>query len=589
MSSWYLTKKESSASDELAKLRIDRCKAHLELQGFRRFHEFENATHRALFAYSELSDNDLVFVSPGNNTNDWVIGSGTVVYQSLSGSKALEKIFDEYQYPFRIPPDMYGQFALLINKNNQLHLITDQSGCLQVFHDTNWQSISTSFLAVCEQQETLSLDDQAVYEYAFCDFPLGDDTIFRSVKRLSLDLQLLIGEEIDIHQTEPLAIAETSNNSVDELVEEHAGTLLSHFAQIGSVWGDNINCPLSGGLDSRLVLACLRNVGITPNIYVYGNPSSEDRQIAALISSTLGLTVETIDKSDWNTNGHNCTPTTVNNNFHEEDGLPVDATALFDTGASATTRKMRHSGNSLALSGGCGEVYRNFFYLPNKSLRVEEVAKVFFCRFDTAELTSRFSESEYIESIAHKMSTTISADPKEVLSRQQIEKLYPKFRCRSFFGREVSIENKHGDYLLPFIDNEIVNFALKLPMALKHAGIFESALLQHIDPELAAIQSSYGHDFSKRPSIAHQLSELSTMMRPLLLRKSSYAIKRRISKLRRHGATPWLKSASLVGVVETKYPYMSSYFEIEKIADLNLQQRVASMEYICAHYSDKLR
>lgn len=586
MSSWYLTKKTSGTCDSS---RVACYENNLRLQGFQKFKRFETLTHSVLFAYPEQSSNVLLFEREDRLSSDWIIGAGTLTYCALTGRKALERIYSEFEFPFQIPSTLHGQFALLVHKNNKLHVISDYSGSLQVFHDINWDSIGTSFLAICEVQKSLQLDDQGIYEYAISEFPLGDSTIFENVKRLSLDLQLRIDGDIDVHQFDPPAIADINHSPLNSLVEEHAETLLSQFSQIASVWGNNISCPLSGGLDSRLILACLRQSEVTPKVYVYGDPDSVDRRVAKLIGKGLGITIDEIDKSEWNADSFNCTPASINANYYEEDGIPIDSTALFDTGASSITRKMRHKDNALAISGGCGEVYRNFFYMQDKPYLAKDVVTTFFCRFHIKQLTKKFSEIDYIKNIAEKMNQSIGSSFGEFLDRQQVEFLYSRFRCRSFFGREISIESKHANYMMPFIDKKIVDFALTIPMSLKNAGIFESALLKYIDPELAAFESSYGHNFLGKPSTLHRISELSTSARPKQLRKMSYAIKQSILKRKQSRKDTWMKSDQVATVIDTSYPYMKPYFEIDHIRDIDFQRRIANLEYICGKLGGKLQ
>ena len=40
-----------------------------------------------------------------------------------------------------------------------------------------------------------------------------------------------------------------------------------------------------------------------------------------------------------------------------------------------------------AVSGGCGEVYRNFFFLPDRHLTASAVTHSFFSRFDRRDAT----------------------------------------------------------------------------------------------------------------------------------------------------------------------------------------------------------
>jgi len=53
--------------------------------------------------------------------------------------------------------------------------------------------------------------------------------------------------------------------------------------------GYEISLTLTGGMDSRLILACLLNAGVKPNCMVYGNPESKDVVYSKKLAEQLGL------------------------------------------------------------------------------------------------------------------------------------------------------------------------------------------------------------------------------------------------------------------------------------------------------------
>jgi asparagine synthetase B (glutamine-hydrolysing) len=51
----------------------------------------------------------------------------------------------------------------------------------------------------------------------------------------------------------------------------------------------DISLTLTGGMDSRLILAALLKAGVKPNCFTFGNPESKDVVFAKEISEKLGL------------------------------------------------------------------------------------------------------------------------------------------------------------------------------------------------------------------------------------------------------------------------------------------------------------
>jgi asparagine synthase (glutamine-hydrolysing) len=140
---------------------------------------------------------------------------------------------------------------------------------------------------------------------------------------------------------------------------------------------------------------------------------------------------------------------------------------------------------------------------------------------------------------------------------------------------------------MPFLDHRVVAEAMTLPMRLKQAGWFEAQLLDRIDPSLAAQPSAYGHDFTTPPNRRHRFDEWATRVRPMWLRKNSYAIQRRLRPLSdEHGGL--FGTDYMARVIDLDFPAMRRYFRIENVADSGLWRRIACLEYFAAHLGTRL-
>lgn len=66
---------------------------------------------------------------------------------------------------------------------------------------------------------------------------------------------------------------------------------------------NDISLTLTGGMDSRLILACLLKAGVKPNCFTYGNPAARDVIFAKEIANKLGLpyqnAIERKPDKDW--------------------------------------------------------------------------------------------------------------------------------------------------------------------------------------------------------------------------------------------------------------------------------------------------
>lgn len=510
--------------------------------------------------------------------DDLAAVAGTFVFDGLMGRPALEALLASD--PPRLDwTRIGGHFAACVRKDGHTFLFADYFSAYQLFHDEHLTIFATTFLTAAKALRNPDFDKQGVYEFAFNVVPLGNDTIIAGLQTLSPhQLIELTEDDAIVHPlAKPLPDMDPREPAANRIAR-HRDRLHAIVAPHIRAFGDNVNCPLSGGLDSRLVLALLRAEGCTPNLYVYGDRDDEDVQIAQAIGAAEGFKVEWIDK-DRPAPAPDAFADQVAHNFRQFDGIPTYGN-IFDEGGYAEAQLRRHANGALAVSGGCGEIYRDFFFMPDRPASAEAVARTFFARFAPGDGTGLFDARTFIRKIAYKIAQAVDApSPAGRMPRSRIEHIYPRIRCRALFGREISLESQFGPYLMPFLDHQVVAEAMTLPMRLKQAGRFEAILLNAIDPALARHMSAYGHDFCGEPSRAHRWEEFSSRHRPAWLRAKSYAVKRRMGPMGdEHGGL--LEPEYLSRVIDLDFPAMRRFFNIEAINDTGLYRRIACLEYL---------
>ena len=164
------------------------------------------------------------------------------------------------------------------------------------------------------------------------------------------------------------------------------------FDSIVNCAGDCIDTAISGGYDSRLILALLRARGVRPRLHVYGTDRDPDVRIAKQICAGEGLKLEHVDKSRLRFTPEDRADA-IERNYLYFDGYPIDG--IFDSGIDLATRATRMSDGHLLLNGGGGEIFRNFYYLADRDYRIRELLYAFYSSFDPADCSEAFDESEY--------------------------------------------------------------------------------------------------------------------------------------------------------------------------------------------------
>ncbi len=580
MAGFHLTR-----DDETIDTRIAAARARFVSHGFSRFTPVAVPGYRG-FHVGYIHGGPDTILHAGE---DLIVVAGTLTYDGLIGRPALARLLAEFTFPFTDWARLSGQFVLLVRKGGRAFVLNDFFGSFQLFHDPAHTTLSTSFLATAEAQPRLNWHAQAVYEFAFNVFPLGNDTVFTNVARLGPYAQLeLTADGVTEHPVSKALPDHTSDIPIEERIQRNSDVLNAVVMPFVEAFGDAMQCPLSGGLDSRLALALLRAHGVRPHVYVYGEPDDEDVQVARAIGAKEGFAVELFNKPNFAQITPDQFSEIVQRNFDETDALVTDG-GLFDNGGNAHARHARNANGQLAVSGGCGEVFRNFFYLPDRALKVRDVAQSFFARFVASDATDRFDPRAFLATIEAKLARSLGRRPDDRLSRTEAEQLYPRERCRVFFGREISLVGRHGAYLMPFLHRSVVSEAVQIPMDLKRAGRFEAMLLNRIDPALARHMSAYGHNFAEPPSRAHVRDEWQTIMRPPWARRRSYAVRRMINRRTRDEHGGLLSPIFLGRIIDLHFPAMQRFFRPERVAqDSGLYRRVATLEYLAGQLGSRI-
>jgi asparagine synthase (glutamine-hydrolysing) len=569
---------------EFAAAALAGAREQFALHGFSGVTETELPGWRLLHAPPIIGGPDCLLVQG----DDLVAVAGTLTCDGKIGRPALEALLEMVAAGDLDWSRIGGHFVALVRAVGQLLLFTDYFASFQLFHDADLRLFSTSLLGAARALPRLTLDRQSVYEFAFNVVPLGNDTVISELKRLGpFEVADLRHDGAMLRPVaKPLPDAPVEMPIVERIAvhRERLGGIVRDHLQL---FGDRVFCPLSGGLDSRLLLSILRAEGCRPSVYVYGANDGADVRVAKAIGRAEGFEVEWFDKDGYALVAPDAFPALVESTFQDHDGLP-NFGGLFDNGGNAAARDARHAGGALAASGGCGEVFRNFFFLPDRPTTAGTVARAFFARYSKAEATSLFDERQFLRAIEDKILADLGLPGERgKLPRTVIEQIYPRSRCRSLFGKEISDEARHGAYMMPFLDHQVVAAGLTVPMHLKNAGRFEAMLVNAIDPALARQPSAYGHDFAGQPGLGHRLSEWSTRVRPAWVRHRSYAVQRRLGTAGdEHGGL--LGPEYLGRVIDLDFPVMRRFFHPERVNDNGVYRRIACLEYFANRLGSRL-
>ncbi|MFO1300375.1 MAG: hypothetical protein U1F17_08335 [Burkholderiaceae bacterium] len=463
---------------------------------------------------------------------------GPIWYRGAYGVAALRRLLDEAGEADPLPSidetKLRGNFALFLQKGARAWLLNDALGFARLYGSRDGRFHSTSWLAARAYTGDAEIDEAAAIEYVLLGAPHSEQTVARSVTKLAIGHAIDLGERRAISRFAmgiwSGAQAFVSFGAAASALEAHLRTV---FAEIVSAFPGRTSAALSGGFDSRLIVAGLLAQGERPTLFVYGKPDSEDVPIANEVARAEGIPIRTVDKD------------AVNRELPEAgleelvrcalffDGLSNDG--IDDRGADRNTRIEQSAAGMLALNGGGGEIFRNFFHLPDRRFRARDIVRAFYRGFDPGVLRRRDGLAAYEAGMIASIGRSVGLGGGEIgnlFAREQTELVYPLFRCHHWMGLNNSIALRHGQFATPLVDLQTVRAACMLPLAWKNAGLFESRLITSLHRGIASRPSAYGFRFSDGPNLRARWTEWSTGMRPVFARPLINAARRRLRKLR---------------------------------------------------------
>jgi hypothetical protein len=504
----------------------------------------------------------------------FAIVAGTFLYDGSVGAEALRR-FAMADDPNAALSEADGHFALVLRRGTRTLLLRDRVGAFEVFLDDTLNVVSTSFLALARTLRRVRANAQEIYEYVFNGVSLGDTTPVEGIRRLGFGERLVLDPSPVVERMERPVLPPQRIDGPEAAARDVLRSLLDHTSMLGRVFDGRIKLALSGGYDSRFLLALFRHNGVSPSLFVYGVADDPDVLVAQRIAAAEGLGLRHIDPSVLPGVSPGDVPGLVSAKFHREDGLPSGG--VFDSRIDLIQRADRHAPGYLHVNGGGGEVFRNFFNLLDRGISPRQFVWTFYSQYDRNDCARDFDPAAYEDAISAKISALFGLE-KRRLDRHDVESLYPYFRCRSWFGRENSVNSRFGYSVLPFYERGIVDMALAVPVRYKHFGNFEARMIRMADPALAAHPSNYGHSFNADAPLWAQIAEFATYSRPLTLRRYGYRIKTRLQAAE---SRPAILTPEFLGrAVASALPRMARYFRLSGVRSSLQFNRIATLEYL---------
>ncbi|MDX1580808.1 MAG: hypothetical protein R3360_04195 [Alphaproteobacteria bacterium] len=459
----------------------------------------------------------------------------------------------------------------------------DRAGNMQIFYLPDGNTVSSSFMGCAALAGDLTLDIGACYEFVWNGCVFGEQTLFKEIRRLSGGDALAVSQSsLELERAEENAAhilqdAPEQADNLEDMARQEVEKLRTAFSDLSQIHNGRVRSALSGGYDSRLILALLLDQSLRPELFVYGDDTDADVRIANQVARAFDLDLDHRRKTPAHETSAEFAER-VDRDLIAFDGRRDEG--IFNSGADYPDRKARHAKGAVVLNGGLGEIYRNFFYLPDRGFTPDDVISAFFARFDPGAMTALFEERAYRARMKRRFASALGhSECLESLTRPEIEALYPLVRGRDWTARETSLSQRFGPFLTPFLDLDVIQGTPNLPIEAKSFGRLEGRMIALLNPMVASIPGANGFPlFGRVPPLFYRLRHLASSRRPIALRRKSYRVQHRLRARRPRPA--YLANERLSQVMDTDFPYMRQLFRLENIRDWTVFNRVATLELL---------
>ena len=510
---------------------------------------------------------------------DFIVSTGTCIYKGKAKDRLLKEYYEDFTFEAEAPGTVYGCYCNIVFKEGELFILNDITGQYHVYCAEDMKVISSSFIAVVKSLKERTVSEQELYEYVINGALFGDKTVFKEVHLIDSFRIWRIYPEIQGKQRKlDLNPFEGERTSFDYLLRRLSDSLYDYFSIIRDNFGDDISSALSGGLDSRLMLAVMRKAGIKPYLYVY-DYDPLDVKYAEQIAKGEGFDIDTIYKNKTPHIPLDGYHTILESNFYLNDGLGTQG--IFDNGSDMQTRLDRVEKGQLQLNGAGAGNLMNVFNLPNGVYSIRSFLRSKFEALHYDYVTGRFEKQSYFNCLVEKIKAAIQRN-KSKITRLEIEYIESLFDSKYWMGINSSVNNQFGYALTPFAEYEIARQSVNIPIKYKNNKRFKMALNKFNDPKLAKYPSVYGYNFYDEPPLKVKLYGYIKVYSPIFLRPllRSELAKKRGGRVK---SMPYYLTGEYIDAIFGKgEKLISQYVHLDKMGSIGQLSRALTLESLLA-------
>jgi asparagine synthase (glutamine-hydrolysing) len=428
-------------------------------------------------------------------TGSWILSTGTWFHAQGYSSGAESKLLQRYleRGATRLAQELEGFFVLILGdaRRREVIVLTDIIGschCFQRTFDVGTVLSGSSLLLAA--LEDCKLDLTACQEFFCTGIIYEDRTCHQQVRKLApaTIFQFAEGKERSEERYWQAANARIESQEGDQAVEALWDATVGAAKRINSLYANPV-CDLTGGYDSRALVAAFLGAGVRFATAVSGPADSADVRISRGLAQSLGLA-----------------------NLHSEplkqisfkqvlDCLPL-TDGEYDLVNYAEIREI-HTGLSqqfdISINGSFGEVARGYWWellFPRIGARspldAHKVAQRRYaaqrCDSSIFPVAARVDLVEHLARVIERTNSGLTEMPNTF----QMDNAYLMMRMQRWQGRIASSTNQIWPCLSPFMFRSVLEIMLGARAMLRWRSLMVRKMLSEFSPRLAEYPLEHG-------------------------------------------------------------------------------------------------
>ena len=469
-----------------------------------------------LEAHSELKVNNyfIKFFSSKNKEsifkkdNDFIANLGVFIYKNHYNSEAFKIIFNDLSSgqleKLLLSQKTRGQFVLIIYQNKKLKIVTDRLGYfpMYIFQKNGNVSLSNNMLSLGKNNKCtlnkIGISQYLSENYKHLTYACCDQTLFNEVNYLEAGTIYILDNEISKKRYFDLTQNINIGNfiSLNDVVEKAEELLRENLSFLQNVKG-NIHSDITGGIDTRVIIAILSKLGINFNVGLQAITEYEDFSNHGKFSE-LDIVKKIIDYKKINFELFS------DNKYLPNDKLIEDIT-FYQSNKQTYNRRsgyfhnLREKNADIIISGLSGtELFRLSYYdyfKKNKKLNLEIFLPEYVEQVDILH-DNLLNKKDYYDHLKifyeNNLKNVNREKDKDLASYIDYFAFY-----RTHFCRYLSLANSFLPFYTPYGDFPFATFMYQVSYDLKEKFKIQRYILNNLDKKLASFYCTRGFPLEK--------------------------------------------------------------------------------------------